>query len=92
MAKSGGGVQIEKYCKDTQLIDFKRLTYTHADDSRTLVIHYVDLENMDELYDLQQDPYEMKNLIDDPAAAGDLSAANEELERLLDEAEWQEVR
>ena len=37
MAKSGGGVQIEKYCKDTQLIDFKRLTYTHADDSRTLV-------------------------------------------------------
>ena len=55
-------------------------------------IHYVDLENMDELYDLQQDPYEMKNLIDDPAAAGDLSAANEELERLLDEAEWQEVR
>ena len=55
-------------------------------------IHYVDLENMDELYDLQEDPYEMKNLIDDPAAAGDLSAANEELERLLDEAEWQEVR
>ena len=40
MAKSGGGVQIEKYCKDTQLIDFKRLTYTHADDSRTLVINY----------------------------------------------------
>ena len=38
MAKSGGGVQIEKYCKDTQLIDFKRLTYTHADDSRTLVV------------------------------------------------------
>ena len=40
MAKSGGGVQIEKYCKDTQLIDFKRLTYTHADDSRTLVSSY----------------------------------------------------
>ena len=55
-------------------------------------IHYVDLENMDELYDLQQDPYEMKNLIDDPAAAGDLSEAKEELQRLLEEAEWQEVR
>ena len=42
MAKSGGGVQIEKYCKDTQLIDFKRLTYTHADDSRTLVMVALD--------------------------------------------------
>ena len=52
MAKSGGGVQIEKYCKDTQLIDFKRLTYTHADDSRTLVSQYIERQNVvfDELF------------------------------------------
>jgi N-acetylglucosamine-6-sulfatase len=27
-------------------------------------IHYRDLEGMDELYDLQVDPYEMDNIID----------------------------
>ena len=66
--------------------------YQAVRSKRWKYIHYVDLEDMDELYDLDHDPYEMKNLIDDPAAAGDLSAAKEELQRLLDEVEWREVR
>jgi len=32
-------------------------------------IHYVDLAQADELYDLQEDPYELKNRISDAAYA-----------------------
>jgi N-acetylglucosamine-6-sulfatase len=38
-------------------------------------IHYLELEGMDELYDLKNDPYEMNNLIDN----ADLRATLEEL-------------
>jgi len=50
---------------------------------RWKLIHYVDLAGMDEFYDLRNDPYEMKNLIDDPAAAGDVRRMREELARQL---------
>lgn len=36
-------------------------------------IHYTEQEGMDELYNLRDDPYELKNLIDDPAARTRLS-------------------
>ena len=49
-------------------------------------IHYTELEGMDELYDLKNDPYEMKNLISDPSAAGKLKELQAELERLRDES------
>ena len=38
---------------------------------------------MDELYDLRSDPYEMKNLIDDPRAARVQARMNAELQRLM---------
>jgi len=47
-------------------------------------IHYVDLPNADELYDLNRDPYEMRNLISAPAAAGDLAKLTAELARQLE--------
>ena len=62
--------------------------YAMRNDRYKLLRH----DGSEEFYDLDHDPYEMKNLIDDPASAGDLSAAKEELQRLLDEAEWKEVR
>jgi N-acetylglucosamine-6-sulfatase len=46
-------------------------------------IHYLELKGMDELYDLQTDPYEMKNLIHQPGAAKALDEMKREMERLL---------
>lgn len=46
-------------------------------------IHYVDLSGADELYDLNRDPYEMRNLIASPGAAGELRRLREELARQL---------
>jgi N-acetylglucosamine-6-sulfatase len=42
-------------------------------------IHYVDLPGSDELYDLNRDPFEMRNLIGSPAHARDLARLREEL-------------
>ena len=41
---------------------------------------------MDELYDLEKDPYELANLIQQPAAAETLEKLKRELKRLLDES------
>jgi N-acetylglucosamine-6-sulfatase len=45
--------------------------------------HYTELEGMDELYDIQADPCEMRNLIRDSAARGALKEMQGELARLL---------
>jgi N-acetylglucosamine-6-sulfatase len=44
-------------------------------------IHYVDLPNSDELYDLNRDPYELRNMINAPGAAGELAKLKAELAR-----------
>jgi N-acetylglucosamine-6-sulfatase len=49
-------------------------------------IHYTDLHDMDELYDLQADPYEMKNLIHDSASASQLEQLKKELADLQEKA------
>ena len=46
-------------------------------------IRYRDLADMNELYDLQQDPFELTNLIGSPAAAGLRQQMEAELGRLL---------
>ena len=46
-------------------------------------IHYVELDGMDELYDLKADPYEMRNIINLRAAARTLDDMKRELEQLL---------
>jgi arylsulfatase A-like enzyme len=50
--------------------------------ARWKYIHYPELEGMDELYDLQADPHEMRNLINEPAAGQELARLRNELERL----------
>ena len=54
-------------------------------------IHYLELEGMDELYDLEADPYEMKNLIAQQGAAAALDAMKKEMERLLKESAARQV-
>jgi arylsulfatase A-like enzyme len=60
-----------------------KMGYQALRTERWKLIHYVDLAGMDELYDLQSDPYEMKNLIGVPHAAGELRQLRAELSRHL---------
>ena len=50
--------------------------------ARWKYIRYVDLEGMDELYDLHTDPHEMRNLAGETAARPVLNQMRAELERL----------
>ena len=54
--------------------------------ARWKFIRYPELNGMDELYDLQSDPHEMRNLIADPAHRQILTGMQAELERLSREA------
>ena len=50
---------------------------------RWKLIHYPDLDGMDELYDLRDDPGEVTNRIADPEAAGSLRSLRAELQARL---------
>lgn len=46
-------------------------------------IHWVKHPELDELYDLQADPYELRNLAEDPASADLRAGLRRELGRLV---------
>ena len=46
-------------------------------------IHYRELTDADELYDLVSDPYELKNLFSDPAHRAEVATMHAELRRVL---------
>lgn len=71
-----------EYFSDKVFERMDRMGYRAVRTDRWKYIHYTDLNGMDELYDLQADPYEMKNLIDDPAASEPLKGLRTELQRL----------
>jgi len=54
--------------------------------SRYKYVHYLDLKDMDELYDLQADAGEMKNLIGEASAKGTLASMQKLLETYRKEA------
>ena len=64
-----------------------KMGYQAVRTERWVYIHYVDLEGMDELYDLRADPYQMKNLIAAPAAQPVLKQLKADLARLLKDSQ-----
>ena len=74
-----------EYYSDTVFPRMLNMGYKAVRNHQYKYIHYVDLEGMNELYDIIKDPYELHNLIDDPTMAGVLAEMKEELNRLLQE-------
>jgi len=74
-----------EYYSDTVWPRIRDMGYKAVRTDRWKYIRYNKLRGMDELYDLKADPYEITNIIKDPAAADTLKAAQSELDRLLKE-------
>ena len=75
-----------EYYTDTVFPRVFKMGYEAVRSERWKYIRYLELEGMDELYDLRTDPYEMKNLVAQPSAAAALDAMKKEMERLLKES------
>jgi N-acetylglucosamine-6-sulfatase len=74
-----------EYFSDTVFPRVKNMGYVAVRTTRHKYIEYQELEGMNELYDLEADPYEQKNLIDAPDARGVLDSMQSELRRLTAE-------
>ncbi len=74
-----------EYYSDTVFPRVVKMGYKAVRNQRWKYIHYLELDGMDELYDLQTDPYEMRNLINQSQAKGQVGRMKDELERLLSE-------
>jgi N-acetylglucosamine-6-sulfatase len=57
-----------EYFTDTVFPRIRQMGYQAVRNERWKLIHYTELPGMDELYDLETDPYEMKNVAGDPSA------------------------
>jgi N-acetylglucosamine-6-sulfatase len=81
-----------EYFSDRVFPRILNMGYQAVRTERWKYIRYSELANMDELYDLTADPYEMKNAIADPARKEDLRRLQDELNRLLRERSTQASR
>ena len=72
-----------EYNTDTVFPRVYRMGYRAIRTERWKLIRYLDLEGMDELYDLRADPYELENRIEEPAAAETLERLNQSLEPFI---------
>jgi arylsulfatase A-like enzyme len=62
------------------------MSYKAVRTERHKLVHWVHKEGVDELYDLERDPYEITNLIRDPAYAPTRAELQQELRRLVAES------
>jgi len=72
-----------EYFSDKVFPRVHEMGYQALRTDRFKYIHYLDLQNADELYDLEYDPYEMNNIIKDPKAPLLLEQLDAEREKLL---------
>lgn len=72
-----------EYFSDTVFPRMRKMGYHAVRDERWKYIHYDEQKTSDELYDLKNDPYELKNIVHDKAAAAALLKMQNELRRLL---------
>jgi N-acetylglucosamine-6-sulfatase len=77
-----------EYFTDTVFPRIRNMGYVAVRDTRHKYIQYQQLENMNELYDLEADPYEEHNLAGTPAARPMLDRMQSELQRLLQETTY----
>ena len=71
-----------EYYSDTVFARIRNMGYKAIRTSRYKLIRYTELPEMDELYDLKADPYEMHNRIDDPSFEATLKELQRDLSRL----------
>ncbi len=74
-----------EYFSDTVMPRVRNMGYHAVRTAKWKYVHYTELTGMDELYDLERDPYEMKNVIGENRAA--VAAMQGELARLRRELE-----
>jgi arylsulfatase A-like enzyme len=72
-----------EYYSDRTMQRMVKMGYQTVRTDRWKYIHYTELKGMDELYDLQHDPYELRNLVAGRAARTELESLQAELQRLL---------
>jgi arylsulfatase A-like enzyme len=72
-----------EYYSDTEFPRLQGMGYKAVRTERYKYIRYEELEGMDELYDLESDPFELDNLLPDRAPAGVLEEMTSRLEKLL---------
>ncbi|MDA7977986.1 MAG: sulfatase-like hydrolase/transferase [Pirellulales bacterium] len=73
-----------EYYSDTVFERMDRMGYKAVRTDRYKYIRYEELDDMDELYDLQADPYELKNIIREPDSSPLVRELNAELDRLIE--------
>ena len=72
-----------EYFSDRTMQRMLQMGYQAVRTERWKYIHYTELDGMDELYDLQSDPYEMHNLIGEASARTTIDSLRADLRRLL---------
>src|SRR5262249_55742443 len=77
-----------EYFTDTVFPRIRNMGYVAARTARHKYINYRELQGMDELYDLDQDPYEETNIIDRPGARETLQKMQAELQRLIQQTQY----
>ena len=76
-----------EYFSDAVWPRMVNMGYQAVRTERWKYIRYVDIEAMDELYDLEADPYEIRNVFDDSNLDGTKAELAAELDRLLRETD-----